>query len=324
MEIQYGKMILHGILAAISYLVVPLLLFYFLELYGIMTFTDAYRIAIIIFGVIGIIISILRHAFPGDTSANRLVRFGVTVYSGIFLFYIFGGFDPGTTLGTYSINIPNLLQVLLGLKVIAWLLLGSTIIRGLQYLVEAIELRKKKEYRVKVKREFKVSVIFKVLGIIVSLAILGYFGSIIYSGLNLKLNLHDTFGYDYDNGGTPLNFTDDSMSINISFDVRNGGLYAIHNVILNAEIHTETTDNNSTLPWNTQIGGSLVPYQNTFHSFTVSLNQTITINILDTDYIEGLITTNGFLKFIISFSTVYALIFIDLTISLPNIQWNHP
>ena len=116
MEIQYGKMILHGILSAIFYLVVPLVLFYFLELYGIMTFTAAYRIAIIIFGIIGIIISILRHAFPEDTSANRYVRFGITVYSGIFLFYMFGGFDPGTTLGTYYINIPDLLQVLLGLK----------------------------------------------------------------------------------------------------------------------------------------------------------------------------------------------------------------
>jgi len=88
MEIQYGKAILHGIIAAVFYLVVPLVLFYFLELYGIMTVSDSYRIGIIVFGVIGIVISILRHAFPEDTPANRLVRFGVTVYSGIFLFYM--------------------------------------------------------------------------------------------------------------------------------------------------------------------------------------------------------------------------------------------
>ncbi len=320
MEIQYGKMILHGILSAIFYLVVPLVLFYFLELYGIMTFTDSYRIAIIIFGIIGIIISMLRHAFPEDTSANRLVRFGITVYSGIFIFYIFGGFDPGTTLGTYYINIQDLIQVLLGLKVIAWLLLGSTIIRGLQYLIEAIELRKKKEYRVKVKKEFKISKIFKILGIIASLIIVGYFGSIIYSGLNLRVNLDPSFGYDYDDNLTPLNFTDDSLNITMTFHVRNNGFYALNDVILNAEIHTLTTGNVSALPWYTKIGSAPSAYQNTFHSFSETLNQNITISIIDTDYIEGLYTTTAELLFKITFSTLYALIFINLNISLP-VSW---
>ncbi len=319
MEIQYGKMILHGILSAIFYLVVPLVLFYFLELYGIMTFTDTYRIAIIIFGIIGIIISMLRHAFPEDTFANRLSRFGSTVYSGIFLFYVFGGFDPGTTLGTYYIDM-SFIQVLLGLKVIAWLLLGATIIRGLQYLVEAIELRKKKEYRVTVKKEFKVSTIFKVLGIIASLVILGYFGSILFSGLNLGVNLHDTFPPPtHDDGGTPGVYGDDTFFITILFDVSNGGLYAIHNVILNAEIHVVTSSDPLLLPFDTKIGGSPVPYQNTFHAFTQTLNQEINISI-DTAYIEGLLTETASLLFKITFSTLYALIFINLTVSLP-ISW---
>ena len=52
MEIQYGKMVLHGILATISYIVIPLVLFYFLEFYYIMTFTDSFRISIIIFGIL--------------------------------------------------------------------------------------------------------------------------------------------------------------------------------------------------------------------------------------------------------------------------------
>lgn len=322
MEIQYGKMVLHGILAAIFYLVVPLVLFYFLELYGIMMFTDTYRTAIIIFGIIGVIISILRHAFPEDTSANRLVRFGITVYSGIFLFYIFGGFDPGTTLGTYYINIPDLLQVHLGLKVIAWLLLGSTIIRGLQYLVEAIELRKKKEYRVTAKREFKVSKIFKVLGIIASLVTFGYFGSIIISGVNLRVNLHDMTSGDIvrDPGLNPdPDFTDDSINITLRFDVGNAGIYAIYNVILNAEIHTVTTSNDTVLPWNEIIGSSPIPYQNTFHSFTQALNQSITVSI-NSSYVVGLMTETAELLFKIMFSTLYAWIFVSLTISLP-VSW---
>ena len=322
MEIQYSKMILHGILSTIFYLVVPLALFYLLEYYDIMTFSNSYRIAIIIFGIIGVIISILRHAFPEDTSANRLVRFGATVYSGIFLFYIFGGFTPGMSLGTYYIDLTNI-QVLLGLQVIAWLLLGATIIRGLQYLVEAIELRKKKEYRVNVKKQFKVSTIFKVLGIIASLVIVGYFGTIIFSGANIRVNLHDSFGYAYDNNLTPGDFTDDSLNITIIFDVRNNGLYALNDVELNAEIQTVTTDNDTALPWYTKIGSSPNAYENTFHSFSKVLDQNITISIVDTDYIEGLVTTNGDLLFVISFSTLYALIFVNVTVSLP-VPWTHP
>ncbi|MFW9969540.1 MAG: hypothetical protein ACFFDF_05015 [Candidatus Odinarchaeota archaeon] len=321
MEIQYGKMILHGILSAIFYLVVPLVLFYFLELYGIMAVSDAYRIGIIVFGIIGVIISVLLHAFPEDTPANRLIRFGVTVYSGIFLFYIFGGFEPGRKLGSYYIDI-TYLQVYLGLQVIAWLLLGSTIIRGLRYLVEAIELRKKKEYRVKVKREFKVSTIFKVLGILASLTVVGYFGSIIYSGLNLRFLNYAFLPPAYDDGGTPLNFSDDSLNLTMTFDLSNMGFYAIQNVILNAELWTVTTDNGSALPWDTKIGESPIPFQNTFHSFTLTPDQNITVGI-DTAYIEGLLTTNGDLLFKINFSTLYALIFINLTISLP-IPWTHP
>jgi len=319
MEIQYSKMILHGILAAISYLVVPFVLFYFLEYYSIMTFSESFRISIIIFGIIGIVISILRHAFPEDTSANRLVRFGATVYSGIFLFYIFGGFDPGRSLGTYYINTP-LIQAFLGLKIIAWLFLGSLIIKGLQYLVEAIELRKKKEYRVKVKKEFKLSKFFKVLGILASITIAGYFGTVIFSGLNLRVNLHDTFPPpDYDDGGTSGVYGDDSLIITIPFDVSNMGLYAIYNVILNAEIYVVTSSNPVLLPFDTTIGSSPVPYQNTFHSFTNTMNQNVNVSI-DTTYIEGLLTETANLLFKITFSTLYALIFVNLTVSLP-ISW---
>ncbi|MFX1259326.1 MAG: hypothetical protein ACFFAN_15840, partial [Promethearchaeota archaeon] len=154
MAIQWGKMILYGILSAIFYIAVPLILFYVLELFNIMTFSESFRTSVLIFGIIGVAISVLRHAFPEDTSANRLIRFGITVYSGIFLFYIFGGFEPGRSLGTYSIDYTSPLisvQAFLGLQLIAWLFLGATIIRGVQYLIEAIELRKKKEYRVTVK-----------------------------------------------------------------------------------------------------------------------------------------------------------------------------
>lgn len=322
MAIQFGKMILHGILSAIFYIAVPLILFYFLDLYNIMYVSDSFKTSILIFGIIGVVISMLRHAFPEDTSANRLIRFGITVYSGIFLFYIFGGFEPGRSLGSYYID-TQYIQVLLGLQIIAWLFLGSTIIRGLQYLIEAIELRKKKEYRVTVKKEFRVSKIFKVLGILASLVILGYFGSIVYSGLNLNFNLHTPIAPPvYDDNLTPADFSDDSFSLTLTFDVGNAGIYAIHNVTLNAELFTVETDNATTLPWHTKIGGSPSPYQQTFHSFTNTVNQNVTIIVTNTTYIEGLATTDGDLILKLSFSTTYAWIFIALNVSLP-FPWTH-
>ncbi|MFX1501427.1 MAG: hypothetical protein ACFFDH_10745 [Promethearchaeota archaeon] len=322
MEIQYSKMILHGILAFVSYIVIPFVMIYLLEYYNIMTFNESFRLSIIIFGIIGIVISILSHAFPEDTSANRLIRFGATIYSGIFIFYVFGGFEAGRSLGTYYINTPTI-QVLLGLKLIAWLLLGSLIIQGLQYLIEAIELRKKKEYRVKVKKEFKLSKVFKVLGILASLGIVCYFGTVIFSGINLRVNIHDTFGFDYDPGvNPPPDFSDDSLDFTITFDVRNMGLYAINDVILSAEIHTLTTDNASALPWDIKIGGAPSVYQNTFHSFTETLNQDINLSI-DTAYIKGLLTTNGNLLLKISFSTLYALNYVNVNVSL-EVPWTHP
>jgi len=284
-----------------------------------MTFSDSFKTSVLIFGIIGVVISMLRHAFPEDTSANRLIRFGITVYSGIFLFYIFGGFEPGRSLGTYSIDYASPMisvQAFLGLQLIAWLFLGSTIIRGLQYLIEAIELRKKKEYKVRVKKEFRVSKIFKVLGILASLAILGYFGSIVYSGYNLDFNLHTPIAspaYDIKN---PLDPLDDSLNLTLTFDVGNAGIYAINNATLNAELYTVETGDNLTLPWHTKIGGSPFTYQKTFHSFTNTVDQDIIISIFPA-YIVGLNSTDADLLLKLSFSTTYAGIFIALNVSLP-------
>ncbi|MFW9784484.1 MAG: hypothetical protein ACFFFB_19545, partial [Candidatus Heimdallarchaeota archaeon] len=229
MELQYGKMFLWGILSAIFYIAVPILLFYFLDVYNIMTFTKEFRTTIIIIGIIGIVFSMLSHLFPKDTSANRLVAFSSTIYSGVYLFYIFGGFTPGVSYGTYSITIPPI-EVLLGLQLIAWLLLGSSAIRALQYLIEAIELRKKKEFSV---RKFRFSKIFKVLGTIASLVIAGYLGTLIYSGLNLGFSNLSFNDIGHNDGGTIGDASDDTLNLTISFDMSNQGIYAIYDLYIN-------------------------------------------------------------------------------------------
>ena len=314
MKVQIGKMILYGALSALFYIVVPLVLFEILEAYNIMTFSTTFKTAIIIFGIIGVVISMLRHLFPKDTPANRLIAFGAVVYSGIYLFYMFGGFTPGVTLGTYRIDLP-MIQVLLGLQLIAWLLLASSGIRALQYLIEALELRKKKEYTVTMRKQFKLSIFFKVLGTIMSLGIAGYFGSLVYSGMNLGFDIHDTTYTDYDTKGTP-SIADDEFTITMTFDVDNQGIYAIYGLRIDFYIYNSTPTNY------TKIGQSLDSSYGTIHSFSKQPNNNITVAFFPT-YFGALNSTSTNLEFIISFSTLYAGIFIDLNISF-DVPWTAP
>jgi len=323
MKVQIGYMILYGVLSAVFYLVVPLVLFEVVANLNLMTFTDAFKTSIIVIGIIGVVVSMLRHLFPKDTVANRLIAFAATVYSGIYLVYMFGGFTPGVAFGTYAINIPAIpplpsISVLLGLQLIAWLFFASSGIRALQYLVEAIEISKQKEYNVKVRRQFKLSKVFKVLGSILGLVIFGYFGSLVYSGLNLGFDIHDTFGFDHDDNSTP-DPSDDTLSLTITFDVSNQGIYAIYGASIDVRFLTVTSANTSALPENTIIGESLDNAYSIFHSFTVTPNNDVTV-VINPTYIVGFLTTDAVLAFQISFSTVYAGILITLNVSL-SIPW---
>jgi len=311
MEVQIGKMILYGALSALFYIVVPLVLFEVLQAYNIMTFSAAFKTAIIIFGIIGVVISMARHLFPKDTSANRLVAFGATLYSGIYLFYMFGGFTPGVALGTYRIDLP-MIQILLGLQLIAWLLLASSGIRALRYLVEALELRGDKEYTVNMRKQFKVSTIFKVFGTIMGLGIAGYFGTLVYSGMNLGFDVHDTFSSEYDHKGTPSTL-DDTFNITMTFDVDNQGIYAIYDLALDFYIYNASADPG------VKIGESLNNDYGTIHSFSSHPNNDITVDI-DNSFLAALNASAATLEFKISFSTLYAGIFVELNISF-EIPW---
>jgi hypothetical protein len=304
-------MFLWGFISAIFYIAVPFILFYFLDTYNIMTFTQEFKNSIIIIGIIGVAFSMLSHLFPRDTSANRLVAFGSTIYSGIYLFFLFGGFTPGVSYGTYSIAIPPI-EVLLGLQLIAWLLLGSSAIRALQYLIEAIELRKKKEFSV---RKFKLSKVFKILGTIASLVIAGYLGTLIYSGLNLGFSNLAVSDVGHDPGPTPFDPSDDTLNMTISFDISNQGLYAIYNLSIDVIFTTLTTANSSALPEYTRIGESLDNNIGTIHSFSAQPNNEVTV-IINPLYTEGFLTTNCDLEVKISFSTLYAKILVNLNISV--------
>jgi len=115
--------------------------------------------------------------------------------------------------------------------------------------------------------------------------------------------------------GTPSPLDDTINNITMSFDVSNQGIYAIYNVYIDVAFFTVSSDNTSALPENIIIGQSLNNYYSTFHSFTLTPDNNVTV-IIDPPYDVGLITTNATLAIQISFSTLYAGILVDLNISI--------
>jgi len=322
MKIQIKEMIIYGTLKAVFYLVLPIILITVLSDIGIMQFSSSFITFLIIIGAIGTFFAVLKHTFPKDTVANSVVGIIDSLYSGLYLFYIFGGFAVGETLGNYRIEIENI-QVLLGLQLIAWLLLSAAGVKALQHIVRTIELSRKKEYHVTIKREFKASTFFRAIGTLANIALALYFLSIIVSGANISFDLHDTFAIGHDPGVLPLDASDDTINITITFDVRNRGLYAVHDVNLDVDIYTVTTSH--TLPFDlpdyTKIGELSGVHYFEFSSFSTTKDKNLTV-LIDPIYAPALATNDATLRFQISFLALYAGIFIELNVSI-EVPWTH-
>jgi len=315
MEIQYSRMFLYGILRAFFYVGLPFIIITLLSLNNVITFSQGFITNLLVIGIIGIVLTIVKHMYPKETLKNRIITFLISIYQGIYLFYVFGGFTPGVRLGTYYINTP-LTQVILGLQLIAWLLLGISGVSALQHLIEIIELKKQKEYHIKIKREMKTKKFFKKLGLLLNIIMLGYITSIIFSGLNLNFEIHDLEPEDigWNQGGTIVFPNDDTINITVYFDVVNMGVYSIQDVLIDVDIFTEETANPLTLPQYTKVGEINNVYFEKFPLLTISPNQAITVDI-DPLYAPGLVVTDATLRLKISLETLYAGILIDLNTS---------
>lgn len=315
MEIQYSKMFLYGIARAFFYVGLPLIVIAILSNNNIFSFSQGFITNLLIIGIIGIVLTILKHMFPKKTIKNREIAFLAAIYQGIYLFYVFGGFTPGVQLGTYYINTP-LTQVILGLQLIAWLLLGISGVSAIQHLIEIFELKKQKEYRLKIRMEMKTKIIFKNLGFLLNIVMIGYIMSIIISGLNLNFNIHELRPEDigWNQSGTIIFPDDDTINITVYFDVINMGIYSIQDVLINVDIFTEETANSFTLAEYTKVGEINNVYFEKFPFLTVSPNQAITVDI-DPLYVPGLVVTDATLRLQISLETLYAGILIDLNTS---------
>ncbi len=304
MKIKLHAMIFYGVLKAFFYLVIPLLIIYFLETYGIMQFSDIYVLGILIIGVIGTAVTILNHTFKKDTVASGYASIVDSIYSAIFLFYIFGGFTPGVSFGTYEITYA-MIHISIGIQLIAYLMLIAAGIKLLQHVFRTAELKKDKEYHVKIKRKFRASKFFKVLGTLCSLILVGYIISIPASAVNIDLALVGTPQFNHWDNGTLDDFSDDLLNMSFQFNVNNGGVYSIFDIRLDISLRTYNTTNTTALPDGEKIGGTPTSQIFEFRRFSSYTSQNFTI-ILETDYIEGLLLNNATLRYEISFTARYA------------------
>jgi len=320
MEIQIGKMILNAILYAILYIAAPLTIIFLLDFYDILTIGTYFITGIIIFGIIGVIMAVLKAAYPKDSAKNRVIMFLITIYSGVYLFYIFGGFDPTAELGNFSIATQQI-QILLGLKLIAWLSLAVAGVRSLQYLFEAFELRGVSKDSAEYKRRARPSLLFKVIGTLLSLGLAIYVLTLIGSGVMIRPNL-ENFTYDYDNNLTPVDPSDDSFNITVTFGVGNNGLYPLRDLNIKAELWSLNSTDSINLPPNTKVGQSPVHSYPVIPSFSQITGQDINI-LIGSTYGQHLADNNATLQVLLSISLNFGGIYVNLNISF-NTPWTGP
>ena len=173
MKIRIPSMIFYGLLKFVFYIVLPLGLIYFVEIYfPIMDFNDAFVLGIIVLGVIGTILSVLTHTFKKDTVAHGYTKIIDSIYSAIFTFYIFGGFTLGDGFGNYAISTSLMgypVSARIGLQVIAYVLMISAVISIFKQIFKTAELKKDKEYHLTIKRKLRVSKVLSYAGLVTSL-----------------------------------------------------------------------------------------------------------------------------------------------------------
>ncbi|MBD3194032.1 MAG: hypothetical protein GF317_03185 [Candidatus Lokiarchaeota archaeon] len=320
MEIQPGKMILNGIIYALLYIGAPLIILFLLDFYNIINFSSYFFTGILIFGIIGTVMAVLKAAYPKDSAKNRVIMFLITIYSGVYLFYIFGGFDPTAELGNFSISTSQI-SVFLGLKLIAWLALISAGVRSLQYFFEALELRGVEKDSLKYKKRAKPSLLFKVIGTLISIGLAFYIISVIGSGVMIRPNLQN-FSPDYDDAGTPVDPSDDTFNMTITFGVSNNGIYPLRGLIIHAEIWSLTSENTTALPLNTKVGESPNVAYGDIAPFSEITAQNITI-IIDSNYDEDLAEYDATLEILLDISLSFGGISINLNITFPT-PWTAP
>jgi len=329
MKIRLGAMFFFGILKALFYLVIPLVAIYFINTYTVLKVSFGTIVGIIVLGSIGTGITVLNHTFQKESVASGYTSIIDSIWSAIFIFFVFGGFSLGEGFGYYSVDgelFGFYISAQLGLQIIAYILMIGAGIQIFRHIFRTIEFAKHKKYDIKFKkRKFRASTFFRILGILTTLGLIAFIISIPVSALLVDINLEGGGpALSYDDNGTPSDFNDDKVNISLQFSVDNNGIYSILDVKLDVGVKVRDCINSTTgvttIPDNTLIGFTPDKTYNFYRGTSVT-SENFTITFLP-GYQTTLAGSNATLIFDISFQARYAQLTADVDVMFEQI-WNN-
>jgi hypothetical protein len=302
----YKKGLLYGGITCGIYIIFPIVLISVLSNLNMLQFNSSFTFIILTFGTIAVIISFFKNIFPPNSYHHNLIGLGTAIYSGIYLFYIFGGFSTGANFGNYYIKTEEL-DALLGLQILAWLMLLAALINAIYYTLKCLEVRRHKEFLLSLKSHFKIRHLFRGASLILYLILLFFILSVILNALYLSFQIQEQYNYSWNNNGTPLNLLDDRIRLTAYFNAVNPGWYSIQDIILNVEIYTVNTSDlfQLALPDNTKIGEIQNVHYTEFPGASTLYNVSLPIDIIPS-FVPGLLTNNASLSLRISLLCSYA------------------
>ncbi len=315
MELKFKNALIYAAINGIIYFVIPIILINIIQNQNWLDFSTSFILFIMIFGIIHLIIAFIQHIFPTNSLNFNLIGLGAAIISGIYLFYMFGGFSSGETFGNYRVETVDL-TANLGLQIFAWALLIASIFNIMHYLVKCIEIRKLKENILKFK-SIKIKTLLRSVSFIAYIVIGVYIVSIAFSGLGLGFQTKDNYDINWDNNSTLFIYDDDRIVITTYFDIHNDGLYSIRNVYIDAEIYTVNTSDITqlVLPDNTKIGEIKNIHYEIFPGQSTTYNAQFNIDILP-QYVLGLIFNDANLEIRVSLVCFYAGIDLDVNTTI--------
>lgn len=305
MSHHYRKGLLYSGITCGIYIIFPLVLFSNLSNLNILHFSYNFIFIMMIFGAIAVIISFVKNIYSPDSTTHNLIGLGTAIYSGIYLFYIFGGFNTDGTFGNYYIQSENL-DALLGLQTLAWLLLLAASINASYYGFKSLEIQCRKEFFLSPKSKVRIRHFFRGGAYILYFLLFAFILSVILNGLRLSFQMQEQYDYNWDIGN-PLTLDDDRILITAYFNVYNPGWYSIQDISLNVEIYTMNTSDITQLflPDNTKIGEVNNVHYPEFAASQTLHNVSLPIEIIP-DYVGGLIANNASISLRISLICSYA------------------
>ena len=306
MQYFYKKGLLYAGINAGIYIIFPICLISILSNLHILQFDSSFTFIILTFGAIAVIISFFKNIFDPNSYHHNLIGLGTAIYSGFYLFYIFGGFGAGANFGNYYIKTEGL-DALLGLQILAWLMLLAALINAIYYILKCFEVRRHKEFLFFRVSWFKIRHLFRGASLILYLVLLFFLLSVILNAVSLSFQLQQQYTYSWNDNGTPFYLLDDRIRLTAYFNVVNPGWYSIQDIILNVEIYTVNTSDlfQLALPDNTKIGEIQNVHYTEFPGASTLYNVSLPIDIIPS-FVPGLITNNASLSLRISLFCSYA------------------